>query len=155
MPLTEKRVTGSIFYGLRILHKEQSSDYSGYDRLTLSIPDLGDDFMPNFRRNDMVCLYAYDGEPVICHAILYKGVIERLTDHEVTVRLNDGQQNPEVFADTTYAIEPSFTDMGTNAAIRSLHALCTASRSVALLLGEREPRCDERLQALPFLSSSL
>ena len=147
MPLTEKRVTGSIFYGLRILHKEQSSDYSGYDRLTLSIPDLGDDFMPNFRRNDMVCLYAYDGEPVICHAILYKGVIERLTDHEVTVRLNDGQQNPEVFADTTYAIEPSFTDMGTNAAIRSLHALCTAApERRALLLGERGPRCDERLQ---------
>ncbi len=147
MPLTEKRETGSIFYGLRILHKEQSSDYSGYDRLTFSIPDLGDDFMPNFRRNDMVCLYAYDGEPVICHAILYKGVIERLTDREVVVLLNDGQQNPEVFEDTTYAIEPSFSDMGTNAAIRSLHALCTAApERRALLLGEREPRCDESLQ---------
>ncbi len=147
MPLTEKRDTGCIFYGLRILHKEQSTVYSGYDRLTLSIPDMGDDFLPNFRRNDMVCLYAYDNEPSICHAVLYKGVIERLTDHEVVVRLNDGQQNPEVFEDTTYAIEPTFSDMGTTSAIRSLHALCTADPERRdLLLGEREPRRDETLQ---------
>lgn len=147
MPLTEKRDNGCIFYGLRMLHKEQSSDYSGYDRLTLSIPDMGDDFLPNFRRNDMVCLYAYDNEPSICHAILYKGVIERLTDREVVVRLNDGQQNAGVFEDTTYAIEPTFTDMGTTSSIRSLHALCTASpEHRALLLGEREPQRDESLQ---------
>ena len=147
MPLAEKRDTGSLFYGLRILHKELSSDYSGYDRLTLSIPDMGDDFLPNFRRNDMVCLYAYRDEPNICAAILYKGVIERLTDHEVTVRLNDGQQNPDIFADVTYAIEPSFTDRGTTSAIRSLYAFCAASpERRALLLGQREPRCDVSLQ---------
>ena len=147
MPLTEKRDTGCIFYGLRILHKEQSSVYSGFDRLTLSIPDLNDDFLPNFRRNDMVCLYAYDGEPDIRHNILYKGVIEGLTDHEIVVRLNDGQQNPEVFTDSTYAIEPSFTDRGTTSAIRSLAAFCTASPERRdLLLGERVPRCDKTLQ---------
>ena len=147
MPLAEKRDTGSIFYGLRILHKEQSSDYSGYDRLTLSIPDMGDDFLPNFRRNDMVCLYAYKDQPDICASILYKGVIERLTDHEVTVRLNDGQQNADVFADTTYAIEPSFSDRSTTSAIRSLHAFCAASSERrALLMGEREPRCDTSLR---------
>ena len=147
MPLAEKRDTGSIFYGLRILHKEQSSDYSGYDRLTLSIPDMGDDFLPNFRRNDMVCLYAYKDQPDICASILYKGVIERLTDHEVTVRLNDGQQNADVFADTTYAIEPSFSDRSTTPAIRSLHAFCAASpERRALLMGEREPRCDTSLR---------
>ena len=147
MPLAEKRDTGSIFYGLRILHKEQSSDYSGYDRLTLSIPDMGDDFLPNFRRNDMVCLYAYKDQPDICASILYKGVIERLTDHEVTVRLNDGQQNADVFADTTYAIEPSFSDRSATSAIRSLHAFCAASpERRALLMGEREPRCDTSLR---------
>ena len=147
MPLTEKRDTGCIFYGLRMLHKEMSSAFSGYDRLTFSIPDMGDDFLPNFRRNDMVCLYAYEGEPKVCAAILYKGVIERLSDHEVTVRLNDGQQNPEVFEDTTYAIEPSFSDRGSTSAIRSLQAFCTASpERRALLLGERVPRCDKSLQ---------
>ena len=147
MPLTEKRDTGSLFYGLRILHKQRSSDYSGYDRLTLSIPDMGDDFLPNFRRNDVVCLYAYEEEPSVCTSILYKGVIERLQDREVVVRLNDGQQNPEVFADTTYAIEPSFTDRGATSAIRSLHAFCAASpERRALLLGEREPQRDETLQ---------
>lgn len=147
MPLTEKRDTGCIFYGLRMLHKEMSSAFSGYDRLTFSIPDMGDDFLPNFRRNDMVCLYTYEGEPKVCAAILYKGVIEQLSDHEVTVRLNDGQQNPEVFEDTTYAIEPSFSDRGSTSAIRSLQAFCTASpERRALLLGEREPRRDTTLQ---------
>lgn len=147
MPLTEKRDTGCIFYGLRMLHKEMSSAFSGYDRLTFSIPDMGDDFLPNFRRNDMVCLYAYEGEPKVCAAILYKGVIERLSDHEVTVRLNDGQQNPEVFEDTTYAIEPSFSDRGSTSAIRSLQAFCTASpERRALLLGERVPHSDKSLQ---------
>ena len=147
MPLTEKRDTGSILYGLRMLHKEQSSTYNGFDRLTFSIPDMDDDFLPNFRRNDMVCLYAYEGEPNVCAAILYKGVIEQLTDHEVVVRLNDGQQNPEVFADTTYAIEPSFSDRGTTSSIRSLQAFCVASpERRSLLLGERAPRCDKSLQ---------
>ncbi|MBO7115668.1 MAG: AAA family ATPase [Prevotella sp.] len=147
MPLTEKRDTGSIFYGLRILHKEQSSPYSGFDRLTFSILDMGDDFLPNFRRNDMVCLYAYEGEPKVCAAILYKGVIEQLSDHEVTVRLNDGQQHPEVFEDSTYAIEPSFSDRGTTSSIRSLQAFCTATPDRrALLLGEREPRRDNTLR---------
>ena len=147
MPLTEKRDTGCIFYGLRMLHKEMSSAFSGYDRLTFSIPDMGDDFLPNFRRNDMVCLYAYEGEPKVRAAILYKGVIERLSDHEVTVRLNDGQQNPEVFEDTTYAIEPSFSDRGSTSAIRSLQAFCTASpERRSLLLGEREPHSDKTLK---------
>ena len=147
MPLTEKRDTGSILYGLRMLHKEQSSTYNGFDRLTFSIPDMEDDFLPNFRRNDTVCVYAYEGEPNVCAAILFKGVIEQLTDHEVIVRLNDGQQNPEVFADTTYAIEPSFSDRGTTASIRSLQAFCMASpERRALLLGERAPRCDKSLQ---------
>ena len=147
MPLTEKRDTGSILYGLRMLHKEQSSTYNGFDRLTFSIPDMEDDFLPNFRRNDTVCVYAYEGEPNVCAAILFKGVIEQLTDHEVIVRLNDGQQNPEVFADTTYAIEPSFSDRGTTASIRSLQAFCVASpERRALLVGEQAPRCDKSLQ---------
>ena len=146
MPLTEKRDTGSIFYGLRLLHKEASSTYSGFDRLTFSIPDIGDNFLPNFRRNDMVCVYAYEGEPKICAAILYKGVIEQLSDYEVTIRLNDGQQNRDIFEDSTYAIEPSFSDRGTTSAIRSLQAFCMASQERrALLLGERKPRRDETL----------
>ena len=147
MPLAEKRDMGSIFYGLRILHKEATSESSGYDRLTFSIPDLGDDFLPNFRRNDMVCLYAYQNEPHVCDAILYKGVIEQLADRTITVRLNDGQQNPDIFTDTTYAIEPSFSDRNTTSAIRSLHAFCAASSDRrALLLGLREPRRDATLQ---------
>ena len=141
MPLTEKRETGSLFFGLHILHKEPSTPFSGYDRLTFTIPDFGDDFLPNFRRNDFVCVYAYDGEPDLRTSIIYKGVIERLTEEQVTVLLNDGQQNPEVFADTTYAIEPAFTDMGATAAIRSLHAFCAAEPDRrAVLLGLREPR---------------
>ena len=42
-----------------IIRKEQSSAGSGYDTITLSVPDQGKDFGPNFRIGDMVYLYTY------------------------------------------------------------------------------------------------
>ena len=65
MPLAEKRETGNIYTGLKIVSKEKSNNYNGYDRITLAVPDQGEDFLPNFRRGDMVYLYAYpqDEEP--------------------------------------------------------------------------------------------
>lgn len=59
MPVTEKKETGNIYTGLRITGKEQSSSYNGYDTITLSVPDQGEDFLPNFRLGDSVYLYPY------------------------------------------------------------------------------------------------
>ena len=48
--------------------------------LTLSVPDQGKDFLPNFRIGDMVYLYTYKlkEEPDVRKAILYKGVLQEI-----------------------------------------------------------------------------
>ena len=143
MPLSEKRSTGNIFTRLVMEHRERSAPQRGYDRLTFRTDEADDDFLPNFRRGDMVYVYAYDDEPDVRRHMLFKGVLERLTDSRVTVRLTDGQQNPHVFPDSLYAIEHAHSDASTTAAVRSLHAFCRAPQHKRdLLLGLRPPRAD-------------
>ena len=53
MPLAEKKETGNIYTNLRIVKKEKSNDFNGYDTITFNVPDQGVDFLPNFRIGDM------------------------------------------------------------------------------------------------------
>lgn len=141
MPLLEKCNTGNILMGLTLTRRQQSAAGRGFDLLQFAIPEQGDDFLPNFRRGDMVYVYSYEQEPDIREHILYKGVVELLTGHEVSVRLNDGQQNAAVFVDGTYAIEHGSSDIGATSAVRAVHAFCCARQERRqLLLGLREPR---------------
>ena len=156
MPLHEKREVGDIFVGLQLLKKEKSAEYNGFDTLTLSVPDQGDDFLPNFRPGDMVYLYAYpEGtEPDVRKSILFKGTLQHIQSDAVTVILADGQQNPDIFSSTLlrphstlhtphstlYAIEHASSDMS-GSAIRSLHTFISAPQECRdLLLGQREPQ---------------
>lgn len=148
MPLHEKREVGDIFVGLQLLKKEKSAEYNGFDTLTLSVPDQGDDFLPNFRPGDMVYLYAYpEGtEPDVRKSILFKGTLQHIQSDTVTVILADGQQNPDIFSSTLlrpssqYAIEHASSDMS-GSAIRSLHTFISAPQECRdLLLGQREPQ---------------
>lgn len=152
MPLAEKRETGSIYTNLSVVKKEESGELSGYDTITLRVPDQGENFLPNFRRGDMVYLYQYDDgkEPDVRASILYKGVLAGLSPNEIVVHLNDSQQNPDVLSPihdkVKYAIEHGDSDIGTRGAIRGLHAFITSTPSrKALLLSLREPERDERV----------
>lgn len=171
MPLTEKKETGNIYTGLTIAHKEKSQTAKGngsYDLITLNVPMQGADFLPNFRRGDMVCLYAYpeSGEPDIRKALVFKGGIADIHSDRITVKLNDGQQNPGIFDKLPYAtffsstaagsrrpgqrfvwcIEHGSSDVGGGAAIHSLYEFITSPDSrKALLLGQRAPRRDTSL----------
>lgn len=149
MPLSEKKETGNIYTGLHITEKMKSNDFNGYDTITLSVPHQGEDFLPNFRRGDMVYLYAYretEG-PDVRAGILYKGSMAEIHTSRITVHLNDGQQNPDIFTDEIYAIEHGNSDMGTNSAVRSLHEFITSSADrKALLLSQREPVCDKNIR---------
>ena len=155
MPLTEKRETGNIYTDLIIINKVKSSDYNGYDTITLAVPDQGEDFLPNFRRGDMIYLYAYyaDAEPDVRHSILYKGAIADMRTDEITVRLNDGQQNENIFSirsnkrPIAYAIEHAGSDIGASSAVRSLHTFITSpDERRQLLLSQRQPRRDESIK---------
>ena len=147
MPLAEKRETGNIYTGLKIVGKEKSGVANGYDIITLDIPEQGDNFLPNFRRSDMVYLYAYhDGEePDVRKSILFQGNVAEVKTTRLTIHLNDGQQNPLVFRDDVpYAVEHASSDIGGNSALAGLHCFITAMPGRReLLLGQRPPTGDK------------
>ena len=110
-------------------------------------PDERDWGEIDYRRGDAVYLYRYSDKPDVSAHILYKGVITRLTDDEITVRLNDPQHHPNLFDTGTFAIEHASSDMTTTTSLRSLMAFCKASPDKRdLLLGNREPRRDTSLK---------
>ncbi len=149
MPLAEKKDAGNIYTDLHIVKKEKSSEYNGYDTITLSVPDQGKDFLPNFRMGDMIYLYAYKQKetPDVRTAILYKGILQEIHTHELTVHLCDGQQNANIFStQLPYAIEHATTDASTGGSIRALHQfICAPQEKRDLLLGQRAPRRDTSL----------
>lgn len=156
MPLAEKLETGNIFMSMEIASKKKSLPTGGYDLITLSVPQQGDDFLPNFRRGDMVYLYSYfeGDEPDARRSILFKGTLAGIKTDSITVHLNDGQQNPRVFDNPYegrrrmfYAVEHGSSDIGTSSAMQSLFALATSGYDRrALLLGQRCPRRDPSKQ---------
>ena len=133
MPLAEKQEMGSILMG-PIVERD-------VEHVTLSIDTTT--VLPNFRRGDMVYVYRCDDVPDVCRSILYKGIIEQLTDSQITIRLNERQQNKYVFSEGTYAVEHASSDVTTTSALRSVLSFCGASQDKRqLLLGQRPPRRD-------------
>lgn len=152
MPVSEKKDAGNIYTDLSIINKVKSSEFNGFDTITLAVPDQGEVFLPNFRVGDMVYLYAYGEkgekrkEPDIRHALLFKGILQEIHSDRLTVHLTDGQQNPDVIEGDRFAIEHAGSDSA-SASIRSLHEFIAADkRKRDLLLGQREPGKDTSLQ---------
>ena len=148
MPLAEKKETGNIYTGLTIIEKERSSSFNGYDTITLSVPQQGEDFLPNFRRGDMIYLYAYkkNEAPDVRMSILFKGSLQEIHGGRLVVHLNDGQQNPDLISGDYFAIEHAGSDIGGTSAIRSLYTFITSNEERRqLLLGQRVPRIDKSL----------
>lgn len=148
MPLAEKKETGNIYTGLTIIEKERSSSFNGYDTITLSVPQQGEDFLPNFRRGDMIYLYAYkkNEAPDVRKSILFKGSLQEIHGDRLVVHLNDGQQNPDLISGDYFAIEHAGSDIGGTSAIRSLYTFITSNEERRqLLLGQRTPRIDKSL----------
>lgn len=149
MPLSQKREAGNIYTNLEITEM-QATDGHGYDTVTLKVPMQGNDFLPNFRRGDMVYLYSYadNATPDLRHSILYKGCLTHIGTTSITVKLTDGQQNPGTIyqcrgTNRLFAIEHAGGDAQTSAAISGLHTLATAPpHRQQLLLGQRQPGCD-------------
>ena len=148
MPLAEKKETGNIYTGLTIIEKERSSSFNGYDTITLAVPQQGEDFLPNFRRGDMIYLYAYkkNEAPDVRMSILFKGSLQEIHGDRLVVHLNDGQQNPDLISGDYFAIEHAGSDIGGTSAIRSLYTFITSNEEQRqLLLGQRVPCVDKSL----------
>ena len=148
MPLAEKKETGNIYTGLTIIEKERSSSFNGYDTITLAVPQQGEDFLPNFRRGDMIYLYTYkkNEAPDVRMSILFKGSLQEIHGDRLVVHLNDGQQNPNLISGDYFAIEHAGSDIGGTSAIRSLYTFITSNEERRqLLLGQRVPCVDKSL----------
>ncbi len=152
MPLSMKRETGNIFTRLRIVDKK-SDGTGGYDTLTLLIPKQEDDFLPNFRRGDMVYLYAYDQDkaPDVRRSILHKGTLQEITPTQLVVHLNDGQQNPHILQvdddKRWYCLEHAGSDIGSTSAMGGLYTFITAPEARRdVLLAKRPPMADKTLR---------
>lgn len=152
MSVEEKLDAGSMYVELKLVELEKNQTTGSYDLLTLDVPECGDDFSPNFRRGDMVYVYAYaeDGQPDVRRSILFKGVMVRIEAGRVSVCLSNALQNPDVLARRDsqgrrllYAIEHAGSDVGSAATMRTLFDFVTSSpERRALLFGQREPRRD-------------
>ena len=157
MPLAEKKETGNIYTGLT---KPEVIDEDGNpqpvtgegvcDTLSFTVPDQGVDFLPNFRRGDMIYLYAYNEsvEPDARRAILLKGGLQEIHSDNVVVKL----MNPlaQTFLaqnkDQVWCIEHGSSDVGGGAALSALYQLVTAPQPRKdLLLGQRAPQADTHL----------
>ena len=148
MPLAEKKETGNIYTGLTIIEKERSSSFNGYDTITLAVPQQGEDFLPNFRRGDMIYLYAYkkNEAPDVRMSILFKGSLQEIHGDRLVIHLNDGQQNPDLISGDYFAIEHAGSDIGGTSSIRSLYTFITSNEERRqLLLGQRVPCVDKSL----------
>ena len=148
MPLAEKKETGNIYTELTIIEKGRSSSFNGYDTITLAVPQQGEDFLPNFRRGDMIYLYSYkkNEAPDVRMSILFKGSLQEIHGDRLVVHLNDGQQNPDLISGDYFAIEHAGSDIGGTSAIRSLYTFITSNEERRqLLLGQRAPRVDKSL----------
>ena len=179
MPLSEKLQAGNILLGLSVAKRERTLAEGGYDLITLrsSVPVDKTAAAPNFRRGDMVYLYAYPANttPDARQHILFKGTLAEVGTDTFVVHLNEAQQNPALFipethapdrhpidapgvrrssssAPMSYAVEHAASDVGATSAIAGLHSFCTAPRDRRdLLLGQRNPQCTAaRMLSRPY-----
>ncbi len=131
------------YTGLRVVSCDKTDGATGYDLITLALDDtvLATEQCPDFRGGDLVYLYAYEGEPDIHRAILYKGVLHGIGVSRIVVKLSDSQQSFD--SQGVWAVEHGNSDISWTSAIRSIHQFI-ASRpdKRALLLGQRAPRSD-------------
>ena len=169
LPLAEKKEIGTIYTDLTIIDKQKSDPGRGYDIITLSVPDQGENFLSNFRNGDPVYLYAYrEGEePDARRSLLYKGTLTQILSDSITVVRSDGQQNPNILKPAfplptgegrggallpslqegggAYAIE--HCDLGGSTSIKALAAFAAAApERRKLLLGLQPPRTDATQQ---------
>ncbi|WP_158538654.1 AAA domain-containing protein [Chitinophaga skermanii] len=144
--LEEKFEAGEILYDLTIT-KQQAA--AAKPTITLDIPIYEKEFLPNFRVGDIVILYQRNHiTDNVTNKQIFKGSIEALSPHSITIRLRNQQRNASVIPmESKYAVEHDHIDASYTAMYRGLYALLQANNDrVSLLLHQRAPLVDERLQ---------
>lgn len=167
--LAEKCEAGEIIYDLRIKENHAADEHKAHLLLVhSSLEDVGADepvlsalkgnvememssnTLPNFRQGDAIILYERNCDTDnVTNKMVFKGNIEYLTDHEISIRLRSTQQNPSVLpAGSLYAIEHDTMDTTFRSMYQGLYAFLSATQERRdLLLSQRPPKFDESLDA--------
>ena len=140
--LEEKFESGDILTDLTI---EENRTSLNQPTIKLKIPKYEQDFLPNFRRGDIVILYERNkrGDDVRNKQI-FKGSIQDINPTEITIRIRYQQRNQSVLPqESKYAVEHDFLDSSYNTMYRGLYSFLQANKDRKdLLLHQRLPGQD-------------
>ncbi len=142
--LEEKRDAGEIIYGLRI-KESHATDERKPHLVMVRTGKVDEDFLPNFRTGDAVVLYECNGGgDNVTNKMVFKGSVEYITEHEVSVRLRAAQRNRSVLPESSlYAIEHDVMDTTFRFMYQGLYAFLSATqRRRDLLLTLRSAETD-------------
>lgn len=140
--LKEKTESGEILIELTI---KKNSTEEEQARIELSIPTYEQDFLPNFRKGDIVILYERNSPTDnVTNKQVFKGAIEILSPNEITIRLRNKQRNKSILPNQSkYAIEHDFLDSSYNSMYRGLYSFLQANNDRRnLILNQRTPTQD-------------
>lgn len=135
-----KQEDGNILTDLTI--KDMKGE-EGIERLSLAIPFYDENFLPNFRKGDIVLLYERNSETDdVTNRQVFRGSVESISDKELSVKLRYKQRNRQVFHPSgRYAVEHDFMDSAYNTVYRGLYTFLTApAHRKELLLCQRLPQ---------------
>jgi hypothetical protein len=139
----DKLIAGELLYDLTITDNQAAAESH---TITLQIPEYKDLYLPNFRMGDGVVLYERNSKnDTVNNHQVFKGSIESLEAHQLTIRLRFRQKNPFVWNDKSfYAIEHDYMDSTYTGMIRALFAFVNANQDRKdLLLCQRFPENKE------------
>ena len=143
----EKSQAGNMFDGLTIESPDEGH-VGAVEHVALRFQTDRDKDRANFRRGDIVFLYPYavGTSPDPCSTMVFRGLIEELTDEMVILHLRAKQSDARVFrhyAGCLWAVEHDFMESSYQSLYRGMHAFLSAPRErKELLLLQRKPVVD-------------
>lgn len=143
----EKKKNGEILPDLNIIINDIDQEVP---RITLSIPKSKEEFLPNFRVGDIIVLYERSMHwHNVTNRQVFKGTIEELNEHKVSIRLRHVQRNKKVLPNTVYAIERDYLDITFYGMYKGLYAFLQGNpRRKGLLLNQRKPEFNREKQLI-------
>lgn len=152
--LADKLLAGSILHSLVI--KDMKKEQGQVTALSLSADNVEGMNSANFRKGDIVTLYAYEKntEPDIRRGIVHRCTIHSLslTDSDVSINLvlKSPQTDDGIFQEREgwrWAVEHDLYESSQTAQYRALHKFLSAPQERReLILGTRQPNIDTSLQ---------
>lgn len=136
--------SGDMIPDLRIEH---SALDEFVEQVTFIMPQLGEDYIPNFGVGEMVQCYRCNGpQDNVSTSLLLRGYIQKIDTQELVITLAYPQRSKLFKVDEKYAVERDTSDVPMRHAMRGMYAFLSAPPlRQQLLLGEREPEVDEEV----------